>query len=61
MRPKDLPISDEEYLERLNAFLEEKGRWLPELAFEGNSSRLDNLEKEFRLMVRQESRGSCSP
>ena len=38
-RPKDLPMSDEEYLKRLNAFLEEKGRWDPKLGFEGNCSR----------------------
>ena len=54
-RPKDFPMSDEEYLKRLNAFLEEKGRWDPKLGFEGNCSRLDALEEEFRLMVKKGS------
>jgi hypothetical protein len=55
VRPKDLPISDEEYQERLNAFLEEKGRWDPKLGFFGNWARHNRLEEEFCLIVETES------
>ncbi len=50
VRPEDLPISAEEYRERLNAFLEAKGRWDPRLGFFGNWARHSKLEEEFCLV-----------
>lgn len=56
VRAKDLPISDEDYQERLNVFLESKGRWDPKLEFFGNWARHNRLEEEFSLILERESR-----
>jgi hypothetical protein len=50
----DLPISDEEYKGRLDAFMQAHGYPNPRLRFFGNWSFHGRLEEEFRHVLREE-------